>query len=97
LQHTLALFLLRRQGLIAAGPALSELGHRRARQLIRSHRLWETYGQVHMGKPLDDLHYTAESLEHITNPDLQARLADRVDNTPHDPHGHDIPEDDEEK
>lgn len=69
---------------------LSEAGRRRARQVVRSHRLWETWLQRHFALPLDHLHDVAERMEHFLSSELQAELASELGET-HDPHGSEIP------
>lgn len=69
-----------------AGVALTDAGRARARSLVRSHRLWETYLVNIMGLRPDHVHATAMDLEHVTDAEMARRLAgrggDRVD--PHD-------------
>ena len=45
-------------------PRLTELGVRRARRLVRAHRLWEAYLVDEAGLSPDHVHDTAELLEH---------------------------------
>lgn len=67
---------------------LTEPGRRRALELLRAHRLWETYlAAQDVADPL--LHETAERLEHAH--DLADQLADSLGDPDHDPHGHPIP------
>ena len=82
------------QRLIQAGPAgdaLSESGAVAARNLVRSHRLWELYMARHFALPNDHLHATAEQVEHFLGPELQAELAAELDQPTTDPHGKSIP------
>ncbi len=85
--------LTRRRQLRAAGAAweLTEQGRQAARRLVRSHRLWEAWLHKHLGVDPTRLHQSAERLEHITGPDLQARLAAGADEPTHDPHRREIP------
>ncbi|MCS7161372.1 MAG: metal ABC transporter permease, partial [Gemmatales bacterium] len=69
---------------------LTELGRRRARLVVRSHRLWETWLQRHFSLPLDHLHEVAERMEHYVTPDLQEEIARELGPT-RDPHGREIP------
>jgi manganese/zinc/iron transport system permease protein len=90
----LALASLRRQRLIDADGAqlvLTESGRAQARDLVRSHRLWEAYLVKHFALPADHVHGTAARLEHVTGALLQERLADVVDHPSLDPHGRTIP------
>ncbi len=71
------------------GVALTESGERRAIELVRAHRLWESYLADRANVPAADVHEQAEVLEHAHE------LADEVDETlGHpgvDPHGTPIP------
>ena len=75
----------------AGGLALSEAGRAEARQLIRNHRLWESYLHQHLDVPVDHLHSSAEALEHITDADLSSQLEREVKDLDADPHGKRIP------
>ncbi len=70
---------------------LTEAGREKAGQLIRSHRLWESYLHKHFNLPLDLLHGSAERLEHIGDPEFGQRLADAVESPTTDPQGRNIP------
>lgn len=80
------------QGLLrtssAGGLAFTDAGRERAEQLVRSHRLWETYLAEH-NVPQDRLHDVAEQLEHAH--DLADELADELGHPEIDPHGEPIP------
>jgi manganese/zinc/iron transport system permease protein len=92
--RTRALARLTRSGDLerrAGGYALSSAGRRKARDLVRSHRLWESFLQRHLPLPADHLHATAESLEHVTDGRMRADLAAATDRPTHDPHGKRIP------
>ena len=70
---------------------LTEEGNRIALQLIRKHRLWETFLYKCMNFGWDEVHYVAEQLEHIESDKLIAEL-DRFLGFPStDPHGAIIP------
>jgi ABC-type Mn2+/Zn2+ transport system permease subunit/Mn-dependent DtxR family transcriptional regulator len=68
---------------------LTDGGEARARELVRAHRLWETYLADRANVPPQDVHLQAEELEHVHE------LADEVDEVlghpPTDPHGEPIP------
>lgn len=66
---------------------LSEIGSKRAADIIRRHRLWEGYLVDRAGLSPDHVHETAEVLEHL---DLSARLPEIVDRET-DPQGKPIP------
>lgn len=73
---------------------LTESGRNRARQLVRSHRLWEHYLVEHAGMSTQKIHQQAEQLEHFTDRRLREKLnADTLD-TEQDPHGRPIPPED---
>lgn len=70
---------------------LTSAGIATGRNLIRSHRLWETYLCDMMGYCGTDVHRFAHQLEHYTDSDLQDRL-DRDTGSPKtDPHQRSIP------
>jgi DtxR family Mn-dependent transcriptional regulator len=75
-----------------AGVALSERGERIALEVIRRHRLLELFLAEHLGVPWDRVHDEAEALEHAVSKDLEARIAEKLGNPTHDPHGHPIPD-----
>ncbi|MBA2515627.1 MAG: metal-dependent transcriptional regulator [Solirubrobacterales bacterium] len=75
-----------------AGVALSERGQRVALEVMRRHRLLELYLSEHLGVPWDRVHDEAEALEHVLSKDLEARIAEKLGNPTHDPHGHPIPD-----
>jgi len=82
------------QELIQLGPrgeSLTPSGSVAARNLVRSHRLWELYMARHFELPDDHLHATAEQVEHFLGPELQAELAAELDQPTTDPHGKTIP------
>lgn len=92
-----ALMMLRRRGEIDGGggskltPSLTPKGIDRARELVRSHRLWEQYLVVETGAETDRIHSHAERWEHFTDRPLRDEL-DRVTEAPDlDPHGSPIP------
>jgi manganese/zinc/iron transport system permease protein len=73
------------------GVLLTDSGRREARGLVRSHRLWESYLHRHLNLPTDQLHRPAHVLEHVTDPHMRERLADRTDQVDVDPHAKPIP------
>ncbi len=75
---------------------LTEEGNNIALQLIRKHRLWETFLYKCMNFGWDEVHVVAEQLEHIESDKLIAEL-DRFLGFPStDPHGAIIPNKDGE-
>jgi manganese/zinc/iron transport system permease protein len=74
-----------------SGFRLTAEGTRNAQQLVRSHRLWETYLIVEAGVDQNRIHQHAEQLEHFTSSALGQRLSDATDTPTVDPHGSPIP------
>ncbi len=70
---------------------ITEAGREKARNLVRSHRLWESYLHRHLQLLPDHLHPTANRLEHITDKVMQERLAEGTQQADRDPHGSEIP------
>lgn len=73
------------------GAVLSEPGHKIALEVIRHHRLLETYLAEALGVPWDEVHAEAEVLEHVLSEELEERIAARLGHPEFDPHGHPIP------
>lgn len=73
------------------GAELTEAGHRRAVEVIRHHRLIETYLHDALGYGWEEVHAEAEKLEHFISEDLEDRMAAKLDYPEYDPHGHPIP------
>jgi DtxR family Mn-dependent transcriptional regulator len=74
------------------GVLLTEDGERVALEVLRHHRLLELYLAEHLGVPWDRVHEEAEALEHVISEDLEARIAAKLGNPTHDPHGDPIPD-----
>ena len=94
LKANLAIATLQIQGMIyVRGPAigLTPTGRTRAVDLVRSHRLWETYLSQHTPLATDHLHAPAEWLEHVTDPALQKRLDLATGRVTRDPQGKNDP------
>jgi ABC-type Mn2+/Zn2+ transport system permease subunit len=72
-------------------PRLTGAGRTAARNLVRAHRLWETYLDTHFDLPRDHLHEAAEWMEHFLDPELQAELDAELAGVATDPHGKAIP------
>ncbi|MEM8946917.1 MAG: metal ABC transporter permease [Planctomycetota bacterium] len=70
---------------------LTESGREAARQLVRSHRLWETYLVQHLGMPLDHVHEPAHRVEHFIDDRLREELESEITTDGQDPHGRKIP------
>ena len=73
------------------GSRLTPEGERVALEVLRHHRLLELYLAEHLGVPWDRVHEEAEALEHVISEDLEARIAAKLGNPTHDPHGDPIP------
>lgn len=71
--------------------ALTGDGRGTALEVVRRHRLLETYLVQHLGVPLADVHHEAEVLEHHISVALEARIADVLGHPDRDPHGDPIP------
>lgn len=74
------------------GTNLSQLGRKKAIEIIRKHRLWETFLVEMLQFSWDEVHEIAEQLEHIQSEPLINKL-DAFLGHPHaDPHGDPIPD-----
>jgi DtxR family Mn-dependent transcriptional regulator len=86
---------LARLGLVTTerykGARLTDTGRAAALQLIRRHRIIESYLVQRLGFALDDVHEEAERLEHAASDLLVERMAVAIGNPTEDPHGTPIP------
>ena len=73
------------------GAKLSPLGEKIALEIIRHHRLLETYLREIMGYDWDEMHAEAEHLEHHISEEFEMRLDKMLGYPTHDPHGDPIP------
>lgn len=73
------------------GASLTEEGRKIALEVIRHHRLLETYLAEVVGLPWDEVHAEAEVLEHVLSEKLEDRIASLLGDPDSDPHGHPIP------
>lgn len=73
------------------GVSLTEAGERVALQIIRKHRLWETFLVDKLHFNWDEVHEVAEELEHISSELLTKRLDEFLGYPKFDPHGDPIP------
>jgi DtxR family Mn-dependent transcriptional regulator len=73
------------------GAELTVEGERRALEVIRHHRLLESYLHEALGYRWDEVHQEAERLEHFISEDFEERVANRLGDPEFDPHGHPIP------
>ena len=74
------------------GVRLTEQGERLALEMLRHHRLLELYLAEHLDVPWDRVHEEADALEHVLSEDLEARIAAKLGDPTHDPHGDPIPD-----
>jgi len=74
------------------GVQLTRDGEQVALEVLRHHRLLELYLVEQLGVPWDRVHEEAEALEHVISEDLEARIAAKLGNPTHDPHGDPIPD-----
>jgi DtxR family Mn-dependent transcriptional regulator len=74
-----------------AGVSLSRRGKRRALEIVRHHRLIETFLHDVLDYPIDELHAEAERLEHFISENFERRIAAKLGDPQQDPHGHCIP------
>tara|TARA_Y100000766_G_C18892781_1_gene599375 strand:- start:898 stop:2196 length:1299 start_codon:yes stop_codon:yes gene_type:complete len=74
--------------------SLSEKGILEAKRIIRIHRLWELYMERFMQIQSDHVHESAESIEHIMTPKLEAELLKLMGKPKKDPHQQIIPYED---
>ncbi len=70
---------------------LSQEGTRRARAMVRRHRILETYLVEVLGFDWDEVHDEAEELEHACSDRLLERLDAALGHPVRDPHGDPIP------
>ncbi|HET6690191.1 MAG TPA: metal-dependent transcriptional regulator [Miltoncostaeaceae bacterium] len=73
------------------GVALTDSGRQAALEVIRHHRLLETYLATRLGMSWDEVHREAEVLEHHVSGALADRIAEALGHPERDPHGHPIP------
>lgn len=83
------------QGLVNHRPyapvTLTDLGHDLAIQMVRRHRLIETYLCRELGYSLDEVHDEAEELEHAVSDKFLSRIDELMGFPDRDPHGDPIP------
>jgi len=74
------------------GVVLTETGERVALEVMRHHRLLESYLADALGMPWDRIHDEAEVLEHYISEELEERIAAALGDPSRDPHGDPIPD-----
>jgi len=73
------------------GVRLTDDGRRLALEVIRHHRLLESFLADTLGMPWDRVHAEAEILEHVLSEDLEELIAAKLGHPTVDPHGDPIP------
>jgi DtxR family Mn-dependent transcriptional regulator len=73
------------------GVRLSPAGRRRALEIVRHHRLIETFLYRMLDYKVDELHDEAERLEHFISERFEARIDAKLGHPDRDPHGCCIP------
>lgn len=74
------------------GVTLTKDGERVALNLVRKHRLWETFLVNKLNFEWHQVHDMAEELEHIDSDELVNRLDEFLEHPKFDPHGDPIPD-----
>jgi DtxR family transcriptional regulator, Mn-dependent transcriptional regulator len=73
------------------GVTLTAAGEKVALEVIRHHRLLESYLAEVLGMPWDRIHEEAEVLEHYISEELEGLIAAKLGEPSYDPHGDPIP------
>ncbi|HET7559589.1 MAG TPA: metal-dependent transcriptional regulator [Limnochordia bacterium] len=73
------------------GATLTADGEAIALEIIRHHRLLETYLAHALGYEWDELHEEADRLEHVISEEFEDRISALLGDPDFDPHGHPIP------
>jgi DtxR family transcriptional regulator, Mn-dependent transcriptional regulator len=74
-----------------SGIELTKLGKDVAVNVVRRHRIWETYLNKHLGFNWGEVHELAEDLEHFRNEKLIDKIYEILGCPEFDPHGDPIP------
>jgi len=74
------------------GAKLTAKGQVLALQLVRKHRLWETFLVQRLGFGWDEVHEVAEQMEHVVSDKLIDKLDAYLGHPHFDPHGDAIPD-----
>jgi Mn-dependent DtxR family transcriptional regulator len=94
LQQRLALKRFSRSGLLLVQNGtvqLSDKGKRQALQLLKGHRMWETFLSEKVGLPADHTHEPANEMEHYISDELMGKLEQEIGDIQRDPQGRKIP------
>ena len=86
---------LHKKGLIEYTPyygvSFTEKGLEKAREIVRKHRLWETFMVEVLKMPCETVHEVAEQLEHVHSKELIDAIDAFLNYPDTDPHGREIP------
>lgn len=74
------------------GVVLTSEGEEIALEIIRHHRLLETFLHQSLGYDWDTIHAEADRLEHVISEQFEERIAQALGDPTHDPHGDPIPD-----
>ncbi|MBP1694020.1 MAG: putative DtxR family transcriptional regulator [Chloroflexi bacterium] len=74
------------------GAALTSAGKIAALEIVRHHRLLETFLFEKLGYSWDEVHVEADRLEHVISEDMEERIARILGDPRIDPHGEPIPD-----
>ncbi len=74
------------------GVSLTKAGVAAALEILRHHRLLESFLHQALGYGWDEVHDEAEKLEHYISETFEARMAAWLGHPSHDPHGDPIPD-----
>ena len=73
------------------GVSLTPAGEKIALEVIRHHRIVESYLAEALGVPWDKVHDEADKWEHVISEEMEDLMADKLGNPTTDPHGAPIP------
>lgn len=73
------------------GASLTEAGEKAAAEVVRHHRLIESFLSAALGYAWDEVHAEAHKLEHAISEDFEDRIALYLSEPARDPHGSPIP------
>lgn len=74
------------------GVQLTAAGEKIALEIVRHHRIIETFLSEILGLEWDKVHDEAERLEHVISEELEAKMAAKLGHPTRDPHGAPIPD-----
>lgn len=79
------------------GLRLTDIGRGKAQEIVRAHRLWESYLVSEVGIAPDHVHDPAHSVEHFLDRPLRQQIEEQLPSPGTDPHGREIPRGDLER